>query len=321
MPIELGVILAHLGVSRPQVLRRIVRLHAIGLITQVTAQQAKTGAQTSDDLISEGVLHRFRERINKDLEGKPVALEIEDHRQRLAELLATLGEKNFYELLELRPDAAPEDIHASYEALARLVHPRHCVLLSLQGKEPALELLFERATQAYLTLSDPKRRSAYERKMEINPLDDQDIDKEQRNRELAREYFQLARRLVDTQQYHSAFQLLSDAARRDPRPEYYALLAQVQSKNPNWMRQAVESYRRAHELAPRNAEVLLGLALICEQADWKAEAKEHFEGVLVLVPGHPAAEDGLARLQAQNPEEGARPSFWNRLLWWKNSDS
>ena len=317
IPMGVGEILSQLGAGRASMLRRLVRLEGIGLIQLVTAGPAKPVTESADDLVSPGVLHRFRSRIGEDLESRPLQLEIDDHRQRLAEQLATLGEKNHYELLEVRHDATPEAVHASYEALARLVHPRHAIPLSLEGKESALEILFESATRAYLTLNDPQRRSSYDQKMEINPLDELEVDQETRHREVAREYFQLARRLVDTQQYHSAYQLLTDATRKDPRPEYFALLGQVQSKNPNWIRQAVDSYREALELAPNSAEVRLGLALICEQAELEAEAKLQFEGVLSRVPGHPAALDGLARLENQGGDDGESLSWWQRLFRWR----
>ncbi|MCH9647955.1 MAG: DnaJ domain-containing protein [Deltaproteobacteria bacterium] len=310
---DLGEILSQAGAGRASMLRRLVRLKAIGLI-QPPKELPHKASDPGDDLVSAGILHRFRSRIAEDLENKPLQLEIDDHRQRLAESLATLGERNYYELLEVRHDATPEEVHASYETLARLVHPRHAIPLSLEGKEPALELLFERATRAYLTLNDPQRRSTYDRKMEINPLDEQDVDQETRHREVAREYFQLARRMVDTQQYHSAYQLLRDATQKDPRPEYFALLGQVQSKNPNWIRQAVESYREALELAPNSAEVRLGLALICEQAGFDTEAKLQFEGVLSRVPGHPAALDGLARLADTGEGDKDSRSWWQKLF-------
>ena len=320
LPLRLAEILSQLGAGRASMLRRLVRLTAIGLVQPEAELPAKL-SESGDDLVSAGVLRRFRDRIADDLDKRPLQLEAEDHRQRLAEILATLGEKNHYELLDVRPDATPEAVHASYEALARLVHPTHAIPLSLAGKESALEILFESATRAYLTLNDPQRRSAYDLKMDINPLDELEVDEEARHQEIAREYFVLARRLVDTQQYHSAYQLLTDATRKDPRPEYFALLGQVQSKNPNWIRQAVESYRQALELAPNSAEVRLGLALVCEQAGFDSEAKLQFEGVLTRVPGHPAALDGLSRLEGADPDTKSGPSWWQRLFRLGSSNS
>jgi len=136
-------------------------------------------------------------------------------------------------------------------------------------------------------------------------MDEHPEDEEERNRELAREYYRLARRLVETEQFHAAHELLRDATRRDPRPEYFGLLGQVQARNPNWLRRAVDSYRRAVELAPNSVDLRLGLAMTCEKAGYATEAKLHFENVLARSAGDPTALDALDRLSGKvGREEG-----------------
>lgn len=316
VPMEVGSVLTHMGLEQEVALRAIERLRAVGWIAFSEQPAARPApARVPNALISEPVVKRFRERIAAVLQDRPLELDYEEHRQRLGQLLATLGEKDHYQLLELRHDAQLEQIHSRYELLARIVHPSHGRRLDLVGKEQALELLFERATEAYLTLSDPKRRASYDQKMGFSVLDDEDDDPEARNQDLAREYFQMARRLVEGEQYHAAHELLRDAARRDPRPEYWGLLAQVEAKNPNWLRRAVESYRQAVELAPGSVELRLGLALTCEQANYGSEAKLQFEQVLARMPGHPAATAGLERLAgAKKGGESSGGGLFQRLF-------
>jgi len=311
-PLPLGVFLKQVAMDRSVALDTLKRLWAIGLIERVGAKVAEV--RGPDDGVTAAVAQKFRERVSGSLEVKPLNLTVEEHRQQLGDLLATLGEQDHYQLLKLRRDATLEQVHSNYEVLARLVHPDHAEKLQLRGKEQALDFLFERATEAYLTLSDPRRRGLYDQRMDYNILDEDPEDEEERNRDLGREYYRLARKLVETQQFHAAHELLRDAARRDPRPEYFALLGQVQAKNPNWTRRAVESYRKAVELAPNSVDLRLGLAMTCEKGGYGTEAKLHYENVLARMPGHPAAIEALRRLGSKKKAEKKKKS--GGLLSW-----
>lgn len=117
-------------------------------------------------------------------------------------------------------------------------------------------LLFERATEAYLTLSDPTRRVAYNRSTDVRM--DVTIDSEQREKEkrsIARQSYRLAVQYMsaDSMEYSGAVELMKEAIRLDPQAEYYALLGKAQAKNPRWYGDALTSLRRAVGLDPRNA--------------------------------------------------------------------
>lgn len=300
------------------VITRLARLRAIGLIRQAGDEAEPIARDPAERRrVQPEVVERFAERVRRDLERRPLGLEPDEHRERLGELLASLGEKNLYQLLGVRPDAAIEKVLDGFNRLARLVHPDHAARLELAGGEAALDLLFERATEAYLTLSDPDRRGRYNSEAGIlfaTEEEDEEAIRE-RERETAREYFVRARQHIGAQQLHAAHELLREATRLDPRADYFALLAQVQSKNPNWVRQAVDNYRRAVELDPRALEHRLALALTCEEAGYLTEAKVQFEKVLEQMPGHPIAGAGLKRIdhQRSGPDAPASGSWLTRL--------
>lgn len=73
-------------------------------------------------------------------------------------------DKNFYELLELRPEASQQDIDDAFERLAVLYGPNSLVAYSLIDPAEAAELL-TRAEAAYLTLSEPAARRAYDEEL------------------------------------------------------------------------------------------------------------------------------------------------------------
>src|SRR5436309_5126152 len=98
-------------------------------------------------------LRIFAERIARRLAERPLDLDPDFHRERVAGLLRQAGEASFYQLLDLPPTAAAQEVHEAYDQVARLVHPANAPRLGLEGREAVLEVLFERLTQAYLNLS------------------------------------------------------------------------------------------------------------------------------------------------------------------------
>lgn len=64
---------------------------------------------------------------------------------------------NLYELLESSPSASPEELKKAYRRLARQYHP------DANPDDPAAEAKFKEISQAYEVLSDPERRSYYDR--------------------------------------------------------------------------------------------------------------------------------------------------------------
>ena len=64
---------------------------------------------------------------------------------------------NHYELLGLSPQASGQDLRQAFRSLSKLYHPDTTSLPSAEAEEA-----FRRVQQAYLTLSDPERRRAYD---------------------------------------------------------------------------------------------------------------------------------------------------------------
>jgi curved DNA-binding protein len=66
----------------------------------------------------------------------------------------TLDYLDYYEVLQISPNAEPETIHRVYRLLAQQVHP--------DNRETGDEERFRLIHQAYLTLSDPEKRARYD---------------------------------------------------------------------------------------------------------------------------------------------------------------
>lgn len=244
-------------------------------------------------------LRRFLHRVGRDLGHEPLELDPDAHRRRLAELLARAGAATHYELLGLATDADEPEAHAAYRRLARLVHPSHAAAVGLDGQEGVLEVLFERATEAYLVLSDPHRRIAYDRLMSVERR--RRTDPERRAEEIQRlsgELYEQARRLMERDEHHFAVEVLRQAVRLDPTgAEAWALLGRAQRENPKWLHMAGDSLRRASRLRPDSAEYRFLLAEVEELQGNLEEAERRYREVLERMPGHPATTEALARLK------------------------
>lgn len=291
-----------------KMLIRLARLESVGLL-----ERLPTGRPSPED-VSGNIVTRFAERVARSLEERPMDLAPQEHRERLADLLARLGEMSHYDLLGLPPDVGAEEIHDAFDRLARLVHPLHADPLGLVGREGAMELLFERATEAYLTLTDPRRRSEYDREHGLTAPKPPKEQLSEEKRELARRYYQRAAEMAEAEDYGAVVDLLREAVRSDPRAEYFALMGLVQAKNPNWQRHAAESLERARGGGlTRDLEIDCTLAEVYERLDRPGEAAALFHTVLEYMPGEPRAEKGLQRVGV-SPTEDQERGWWRKLL-------
>jgi tetratricopeptide (TPR) repeat protein len=250
------------------------------------------------ELISPALFERFRDRIAADLATRPFTMPAQEHRQAVAGMLETVGGATAYDVLGLSVGSRPDEVQPAYTRLARQVHPAHAAALELP--EAILRLLFEHATRAYLVLSDPDRRKAYDREHRgeegSGPRAAAELDAARR--EMAAKNFQRAQGLMRSEQYHYVVELLRDTVRWDRRPEAIALLGEAQARNPNWLGEAIENLREAVTLAPREVAYRLRLAQVLEEAGRGIEARTEYEGVLTRFPSHPEALSGLERLRA-----------------------
>src|SRR4029450_5015702 len=68
-----------------------------------------------------------------------------------------MAKQDYYEILGVKRDAKPEEIKKAYRRLARKYHP------DVNPGDKAAEERFKLTTEAHDVLSDPKKRSVYDR--------------------------------------------------------------------------------------------------------------------------------------------------------------
>lgn len=289
--------------DREATLRRLAQLLAARLIRVLEHADPATKSSASLDAT---LCQRFSARFERDLKENPLELSQEDFKTRVTELLARLGAMNFYELLDVDPGAAAELVQSKYETLARQVHPANEEAYGLTGLKPMLSLLFERATQGYLVLSDSARRRQYNEThaVDIAALRVTGVERDTEAKELARQHFDQAQALVARGEFHFAVELLELAAKLDRRSEYLLALAHVEAKNPKWLPRAVNTCRAALELEPHNAEVRYQLGEIYEQLGEPERARAQYTAAAREDPTHVQANAKMRMLGSSKP---ARP--------------
>lgn len=289
--------------------QRLCRLLAAGLICrEEDLPEARSGT-----LLSPAILEKFSSRIQETLERQPLELEPEDHRKQIAGLLGRLGGLTYYELLGIGLGATSEEIHDAFSQLARVVHPSNAEALGLAGKEGGMQLLLEKATEAYLTLSDRDRSRRYLREIgspgELQGGQNPELRRDEVER-LAEENYKRARAFVLREDFHFAVELLQQAVRVDPKPEYYLLLGRCQARNPRWLPKAIASYGRALQLDNGNLDIRFELAGALEAAGELPKARREYREILRRQPNHRDAGAGLARLEGQAKKPMEQEGSW-----------
>lgn len=262
-------------------------------------------------LLSRDVLDRFLDRVGRDLRREPFEMPGEEHRSRIAELFARCGSANHYELLEVGSGADEREIHSAYQLFARAVHPDHAAALGLDDRRGVLDLLFERATEAYLVLTEPHRRSEYDRRVGIERSRSPAVRGEETQR-IAADLHTRARGLIEDGDLHFAHELLRQAVHADPEAiEIWETLAGVQARNPRWLHMAGDSLRRALRLQPQSPELRRKLAAVEERQGRPEVALGLYEQILERRPGDAGVAEAIKRLHA-----GPQPDEEKTLFGW-----
>ena len=318
-PAQVRSLLSGAETHRLAVLRGLTKLWSVGLVIRV-GDDAAAGGGWRAGVLTPRLLEQFTRRIAEDLESDPMELDVQTHRARLGELLGGLGDMNYYQLLDVDPRAGDDEVFAAYGRLARLVHPSHAAALGLETKDVAIRVMFEKATEAYLTLSDPRRRASYNTMAGVQvQVAVGRAQRDEEKRSIAEQNYRRAASCLSQMDFSLAVDLLKEAARMDPRPEYFARLGLAQSKNPNWHSHAVESYRRSVELDPENAGTRVAYGKLLEEMDHRDKAREQYQAALELMPDNPDAQAGIARLGSSAFDRATSKAGGFRSLFARNA--
>ncbi|WP_437652961.1 DnaJ domain-containing protein [Sorangium sp. So ce1182] len=155
--------------------------------------------------------------------------ELAARRAQIEARAASIDGESFFEMLGVAEDAPPERVQSAYFALAKQWHPDRTPP-ELQDVKPLVARVFARVSEAYQTLSDPKRRAEYLQapKEAASPAEDE--EKIARVVDAALE-FQKAEVLLKKNDLVGAEIRARRALAEDPeQPEYMTLLVWIQAQ-------------------------------------------------------------------------------------------
>jgi curved DNA-binding protein CbpA len=212
---------------------------------------------------------------------------------------------DFYEVLGVSRTASSAEVRKAYLVVARERHPDR---FANPAEKAKAQEFFQKATEAFNTLSNEKLRSEY----------DADLAKPKlvTPAEIAADAFARGLKQLEARDMDGGIELLRSAVYHVPgEARYHALLGRALARNPKTAREAVVCLEEAVRLAPRDAQVQAELALILEGQGLHIRARKAAEAARALSPDDPQVARIAAQLGAGGRDDAPpEPGGFRRLL-------
>ncbi|MGD8375818.1 MAG: tetratricopeptide repeat protein [Acidobacteriota bacterium] len=218
-----------------------------------------------------------------------------------------------HEVLQVEEGAGPEVIKRSYEALlGRFSRDRLSPRVRADLKRE-IGIIENRLLEAYLRMQSAAierltpfqdqgkelevTSRAFEKRKELVKSEAQET--EEGRQRLAEGYFLKAKDYFKDGDYFNCIQYCKLAVKfNDREAPFFSLMGDALLKNPDhrWQRLAEESYLRASEIDPWNADYLVALGKLYREQGLAMRARKQFEKALEILPHHNAAREELRSL-------------------------
>jgi curved DNA-binding protein CbpA len=199
---------------------------------------------------------------------------------------------NPFNVLEIPPDATPEDIKAAYHRLAKRWHPDR---YTGAEKEEA-ESKFRELAEAFSMLKDPAKRLTLQQQMpKVQPAGTEK-EPESAQERTPEDWAAMAKTAFDEGKIDQARALIYYAIRLDDqKSKYHALLAAILEKEGGDLRAVVKALETAVRLAPRDVESHIRLASHFQTLGMTARAQRHLQVAQEIAPNHPKLRVALGK--------------------------
>jgi Tfp pilus assembly protein PilF len=119
---------------------------------------------------------------------------------------------------------------------------------------------------------------------------------------MAEDYYKKALKAHEVGDYVQATQFLKSATQISPNvAKFWRQLGASMARNPQWRKEAEESFQKAIELEPKNQENHLGLGYLYKTSGLKLRARKHFQACLEMDPYNEIAARELNELDGVEP--------------------
>lgn len=218
-----------------------------------------------------------------------------DSREALLARIRRAERTDHYSLLDIQPTASGDQVRAAYYRLARDYHPDRYRAGALADMLQQVEGYFAKVTAAYNTLIHSELRKAYDLELRA----DTSQKPEQDTAFLAQQNFRAALKLATRGRLNDALKALDNAVKLDSRNALYRLeLGKLLGKNPRLREEAERQLLEANQLDPSLIEGYVALGELYARSNRVEEAIRAYREALNWEPGHLAATQALAALEA-----------------------
>ena len=191
---------------------------------------------------------------------------------------------NPFNVLEIPPDATPEDIKAAYHRLAKRWHPDR---YAGAAKEEA-ESKFRDLAEAFSILKDPAKRLTLQQQMPKTQPAAANMAPESALERTPEDWAAMAKAACDEGNIDQARALIHYAIRLDgEKSRYHALLATILEKEGGDPRGVVKALEAAVRLDPRDVESHIRLAGHFQTLGMATRAQRHLQAAREISPNHP----------------------------------
>lgn len=229
----------------------------------------------------------------------------------------SLAKRDFYTLLGVDGRASMDEIKTSYYKLARKFHPDRFYGVQDPVLKEKVDVIFSAVNVAYETLKNAKRRLEYDNApKERKIIGETSLNSETKNTKLTKEamnkvadeHYRKAQKAYEEGNYYQAVQFLRSATQIEPNvAKYWQQLGISLSRNPQWRKEAEDSFQRAMDLEPKNPENHLYLGFLYKNAGMKLRARKHFQTCRDMDPYNEIANRELALIDGVGGGEKESP--------------
>jgi curved DNA-binding protein CbpA len=298
-PIKLKEIFSTVPWAEDNVKRSILILWAFGVIDSAVLGQLlpKAGSGARQQGLEEGM--SFQKEVylvNETYDG--------------------LSRKDYYALLGVSGTSRLPEIKAAYYRLAKQFHPDRFYGVEDPIVREKVDIIFTAVNVAYETLKNTKTRQEYDNA----PLEKKSVPTStvkssaqtvtsispEALAKMAEDYYKKALKANEAGNYVQAAQFLKSATQISPGvAKFWRQLGASMARNPQWRKEAEESFQHAIELEPKNPENHLGLGFLYKNSGLKLRARKHFQTVLETDPYNEIAARELNEIDGAKP--GSKP--------------
>ncbi len=155
-------------------------------------------------------------------------------KQKILERAEQITSQNYFQMLGVEQDAAPEAVQKAFFALAKVWHPDR-LPGALADVKDACSKVFSHITEAHATLTDPKKRQDYLTLVKEGGATPDDQAKIQQVLEAATEFQKAEILMKRNPTDQQVFDLVKRAVSLDPEQvDYMALHAWLEAQLPQW---------------------------------------------------------------------------------------